>query len=191
FKSALKRNEVIGFGLIGFGVLAIVYVKEMYMLRGGDMIVLVAAAVEACAIVISKKTLKFCSLRTFLFVRNFFSAIAWFILAMQLYGPDHFSEAFQPSLWLLMTFYAFVVIVLGQFMWYRGIKTASPHVVSNLTMLSPFLTLSFAFILLSETPDIYEGIALGVILLGMIVAKIKAKPRGDMVSQLDKSMSGG
>ena len=191
FKSALKRNEVIGFGLIGFGVLAIVYVKEMYMFRGGDMIVLVAAAVEACAIVISKKTLKFCSLRTFLFVRNFFSAIAWFILAMQLYGPDHFSEAFQSSLWLLMTFYAIVVIVLGQFMWYRGIKTASPHVVSNLTMLSPFLTLSFAFILLSETPDLYEGVALGVILLGMIVAKIKAKPRGDMVSQLDKSMSGG
>lgn len=191
FKSALKRNEVIGFGLIGFGVLAIVYVKEMYMFRGGDMIVLVAAAVEACAIVISKKTLKFCSLRTFLFVRNFFSAIAWFLLAMQLYGPHHFSEAFQPSLWLLMTFYALVVIVLGQFMWYRGIKTASPNVVSNLTMLSPFLTLSFAFLLLSETPDLYEGVALGVILLGMIVAKIRTKPRGDMVSQLDKSMSGG
>lgn len=193
FKNALNRNEMIGFGVIGLGVLAIVYVKEMYMFRGGDMIVLMAAVVEACAIVISKKTLKFCSLRTFLFVRNFFSSIAFFILAMVLYGPHHFSEAFQANLWLLMTVYALVVIVLGQFMWYRGIKTASPDVVSNLTMLTPFLTLSFAFVLLSETPDLYEGIAIGVILLGMVIAKIRTKPKtkDELVSDLDKSLSGG
>jgi drug/metabolite transporter (DMT)-like permease len=135
--------------------------------------------------------LQFCSLRTFLFVRNFFSAIAWLILALQLYGAHHFSEAFQPGLWLLMVLYALVVIVVGQFMWYRGIKTAAPDVVSNLTMLTPFLTLSFAFLLLSETPDVYESTAIGVILLGMIIAKIRTKPKGDMVSQLDKSMSGG
>jgi drug/metabolite transporter (DMT)-like permease len=191
FKNALRRNEIIGFGLIGIGVLSIVYIKEMYMFRGGDMIVLIAAVVEAFSIVISKKTLQFCSLRTFLFVRNFFSAIAWLILALQLYGAHHFSEAFQPGLWLLMVLYALVVIVVGQFMWYRGIKTAAPDVVSNLTMLTPFLTLSFAFLLLSETPDVYESTAIGVILLGMIIAKIRTKPKGDMVSQLDKSMSGG
>jgi drug/metabolite transporter (DMT)-like permease len=90
-----------------------------------------------------------------------------------------------------MVLYALVVIVVGQFMWYRGIKTAAPDVVSNLTMLTPFLTLSFAFLLLSETPDVYESTAIGVILLGMIIAKIRTKPKGDMVSQLDKSMSGG
>ncbi|MFT7619009.1 MAG: drug/metabolite transporter (DMT)-like permease [Planctomycetota bacterium] len=191
FKNALSRNEIIGFGIIGAGVIAIVYVKEMYMFRGGDMIVLIASVVEAFAIVISKKTLQFCSLRTFLFARNFFSGIAFFILATQLYGAHHFSEAFQPNLWLLMTFYSLVVIVLGQFMWYRGIKTATPSVVSNLTMLTPFLTLSFAFLLLSEIPDVFESIAIGVILLGMITAKIKTKPKDDMVSQLDKSLSGG
>lgn len=193
FKNALSRNEVLGFSIIGLGVLAIVYIKEMYMFRTGDMIVLMAAVVEAFAIVISKETLKFCSLRTFLFVRNFFSAVAFFAIAMHLYGAHHFSEAFQPNLWLLMSIYALVVIVLGQFMWYKGIKSATPDVVSNLTMLTPFLTLAFAFVLLQETPDLYESIAIAVILIGMVVAKIKVKGKGkgDYLAQVDKSFSGG
>jgi len=193
YKNVLNRNEIIGFSIIGVGVLAIVYVKEMYMFRNGDMIVLIAAVVEAFAIVISKETLKFCSLRTFLFVRNFFSAAAFFLIAMKLYGVHHFSEAFHPNLLLLMTVYALIVIILGQFMWYKGIKSALPETVSNLTMLTPFLTLSFAFLLLHEIPDTYETIAIVLILTGMVVAKIKTKSKSKeaVVNQLDKSLSGG
>ncbi|MGD1848973.1 MAG: DMT family transporter [Salibacteraceae bacterium] len=191
FRNVLNRNELIGFGIIGAGVLSIVYIKEMYMFRNGDMVVLMAAAVEAVAIVVSKETLKFCSLRTFLFVRNFFSAIAFFVIAIQLYGAHHFAEAFHPKLWLLMAIYSVVIIILGQFMWYRGIKSASSDVVSNLTMITPFLTLAFAFLLLGETPDLYESIAIAVILTGMIVAKIKVKGKDETVTQVDKSLSGG
>lgn len=191
FKTALNRNEIIGLTIIGSGVLIIVFVKEMYMFRNGDYIVLIAAAVEAIGIVISKKILSFCSLRTFLFARNFFSAIGFFVVALKLFGLHHFQDAFQTELWTLIAIYALVVIVLGQYMWYKGIKSASSETVSSLTMLTPFLTLFFAFLLLSETPDIYESCAIGLILLGMIITKIKSKTKKDVVSQIDKSLSGG
>lgn len=190
-KTALNRNEIIGLSIIGVGVLTIVFVKEMYMFRNGDYIVLIAAVVEAFGILISKKILTFCSLRTFLFTRNFFSSIGFFIIAIKLFGFEHFQDAFQPELWGLISVYALVVIVLGQYMWYKGIKTASSESVSSLTMLSPFLTLFFAFILLSETPDFHESCAIGLILIGMVVTRIKSKPKKDVISQLDKSMSGG
>jgi drug/metabolite transporter (DMT)-like permease len=191
FKTALKKNEIIGLSIIGIGVLTIVYVKEMYMFGSGEYIVLIAASVEAVGIVISKKILKFCSLRTFLFARNFFSAIGFFIIALQLFGPHHFQDAFQPELLVLIFVYAIVVIVLGQYMWYKGIKSASSESVSGLTMLTPFLTLFFAFILLHETPDFYESCAIGLILTGMIITKVKSKPKKDVISQIDKSFSGG
>ncbi|MFT5619160.1 MAG: drug/metabolite transporter (DMT)-like permease [Arenicella sp.] len=191
FRTVLSRNEIIGLSIIGVGVLTIVYVKEMYMFRDGDYIVLIAAAVEAIGIVMSKKILKFCSLRTFLFARNFFSAIGFFIIALKLFGLHHFQDAFQTELLALISVYALVVIVLGQYMWYKGIKSASSETVSSLTMLTPFLTLFFAFILLHETPDIYESCAIGLILIGMIITRIKSSPKEDVVSQIDKSLSGG
>lgn len=191
FKTALGRNEIIGLSIIGIGVLVIVFVKEMYMFRNGDYIVLIAAAVEAVGIVISKKILTFCSLRTFLFARNFFSAIGFFIIALKLFGLHHFQDAFQPELLALISLYALVVIVLGQYMWYKGIKSASSETVSSLTMLSPFLTLFFAFILLYETPDLYESCAIGLILIGMITTRIKSNPNKEVISQIDKSFSGG
>jgi drug/metabolite transporter (DMT)-like permease len=191
FKNVLGKNEIVGLSIIGAGVLVIVFVKEMYMFRNGDYIVLIAALVEAIGIVISKEILKFCSLRTFLFARNFFSAIGFFVVAIKLYGADHFQEAFQPNLWALMVVYAMVIIVLGQYMWYKGIKSAAPETVSSFTMLSPFLTLFFAFILLQEIPSFYETIAIVLILVGMVVTKIKSKSKNEVIYQIDKSLSGG
>ncbi len=191
YKNALSKNEVIGLSIIGAGVLVIVFIKEMYMFRNGDYIVLIAAMVEAIGIIISKEILKFCSLRTFLFARNFFSAIGFFVIAIKLYGVHHFEEAFQANLWILMAIYALVIIVLGQYMWYKGIKSASSDTVSSLTMMTPFLTLFFAFILLQEIPSFYESIAIGLILVGMVITKIKSKSKNEVIYQIDKSLSGG
>jgi drug/metabolite transporter (DMT)-like permease len=191
YKAALCRNEIVGLSIIGVGVLTIVFVKEMYMFRSGDYIILIAAVVEAFGILISKKVLAFCSLRTFLFARNFFSSIGFFIIAIYLFGFNHFQDAFQPELWVLIGIYALVIIVLGQYLWYKGIKSASSETISGLTMVSPFLTLFFAFILLSEIPDFYECCAIGLILVGMIITRFKSRSKQDHVSQIDKSLSGG
>ncbi|MFT4667096.1 MAG: drug/metabolite transporter (DMT)-like permease [Gammaproteobacteria bacterium] len=191
FKTALSRNEIIGLSVIGVGVLTIVFLKEMYMFRNGDYIILIAAVVEAFGIVVSKKILTFCSLRTFLFARNFFSSIGFFIIAIYLFGFHHFQDAFQTELWGLIAIYALVVIVLGQYMWYKGVKSASSETLSSLTMLSPFLTLLFAYILLYETPDFYEWCAIGLILTGMVITRIKSTRKKEVISQIDKSFSGG
>jgi drug/metabolite transporter (DMT)-like permease len=191
YKTALNKNEIIGLSIIGVGVLSIVYLKEMYMFRNGDYIILIAAVVEAIGIIISKKILSFCSLRAFLFARNFFSSIGFFIIAINLFGFHHFQDAFQPELWGLIAVYALVIIVLGQYMWYKGIKSASSEMVSSLSMISPFLTLFFAFILLGESPDLYELLAIGLILTGMVVTRIKSRGKDERISQIDKSLSGG
>ncbi len=191
FKTALNRNEIIGIGIIGAGVLIIVFLKEMYMFRDGDYIILIAAVIEALGIIISKKILSFCSVRTFLFARNLFSSIGFFIIAINLFGFHHFQDAFQAELWGLIAVYAILVIVLGQFMWYKGIKSASSETISKLTMLSPFLTLIFAFILLNEVPDLYECCAIVLILIGMLIMRIRSKSEKEVISAVDKSFSGG
>ncbi len=191
YKTALNRNEIIGFVVIGVGVLGLVYVKEMYMFRGGDMIVVGAAAIYAIAVVMSKEALKLFSVGAFLFARNFFSAVLFFFLAIYLYDVDHFIDAFEGSLWRLMAIYALVIIVVGQFLWYKGLKTVEASVVSNLTLLHPFLTLLFAFLLLGEAPDIYQTTAIVIILMGMLIAKIKVKSKDNEMLQVDKSLSGG
>lgn len=192
WKVALKRQEILGFVIIGGGVLALVFVQEMYTFHTGDLYVLVAAVVYASAVILAKEILKECSVRVFLFVRNFFSAIIFLVIGLWFYGAAHFVEAFTTGeLWITMTVYALFIIVIGQALWYRGIAGASPVMVSNLTLVTPFLTLGFAYLLLNEVPDHFQAIAIGLILTGMVVSKLNVRKPRRLEMEADKTLGGG
>ena len=192
YKKSLNKFELSGLAIIGIGISALIYIDKMYMATRGELLVIVAAVFYAFAVWMSKETLKHCSVRLFLFARNFFSAIAFFVVAIYLYGADHFADAFSGELWILMAIYGLFVIVIGQYMWYEGIKTAEPNLISNINLSYPFLALAFAFFLLGENPGTIQIIAIGIILSGMLISKIKSKStKDDTILEVDKSMSGG
>ena len=191
YRKKLNRYESIGLSIIGIGIATLVYIDKMYMATRGELLVLVAAIFYALAVWISKETLKSCSVRLFLFVRNFFSAIAFFVVALFLYGSHHFADAFVGELWILMGIYGLLIIVLGQYMWYEGIKNAQPQLISNLNLSYPFLALLFAYFLLEEIPNQLQQMAIVIILIGMLISRIKSKTLADTHLSSDKSMSGG
>ncbi len=113
------------------------------------------------------------SLSGFIFSRNLLGGIIFFWLAIYLYGPDHFSEAFSAELWLVMTVYAALVVVLGQITWFRAITSLSSGIVSAWSTLTPVLGILFAYLLLYEVPDMSQWTAAAVILAGMAISQIK------------------
>ena len=44
-----------------------------------------------------------------------------FGLGLWLFGLEHFAHAFGPRLWIMMTLYAAVIVVIGQLAWYRSL----------------------------------------------------------------------
>ncbi|MCI4667994.1 MAG: DMT family transporter [Bacteroidia bacterium] len=188
FRRRLGTTELFGYGIIAIGVIVLALIGEMYMLGGGDLLVIIAALLYAISVYLSRACLKELSLGLFLFVRNFFSAFIFFWIAIYLYGFHHFAEAFVGELWILMAIYSLVVIVLGQYLWFNSGKKVRPERITHLTLISPFVSLLFAYILLGEKPTLFEGIGIGIILIGVIITKINIGHEEHAIIS-DRSMS--
>ncbi len=99
------------------------------------------------------------------------SAIVFFGIAVSLYGFQHFAEAFGPGLWLVMTIYAFVVVVLAQLAWYRSLATLPATTISNWSVFTPVISIAFAYAILGEVPVWPQVMGGGIILVGIVVTR--------------------
>ncbi len=186
-KKPWQKGQLIGHAFVIIGVLALVLVGGEGALNRGDVLVLISGVFFVGAALLGRRLIDQVSLRTFVFFKNATSAVFFFFFAILLFGPEHFADAFHPDLWALMLIYASVVIVLGQLAWFRGVRSATPTMVANIDLLSPFLTIGFAFVFLAERPTLRQAVAIPIILLGMLVAG-----RGEMRSlSIDRSFTGG
>lgn len=176
---AISRPEWLGFGLIGLGVLAVVFTGSGFQVSKGDLLILASAVVYAVTTMMSKLLLPKTGLHTLVFARNFFSAIVFFIIASVLYGFDHFMHAFYGPLWGIMLVYALVIIVIGQAAWYRGISQLTPASVARWTVMTPVLAVGYAYLINGERPSTMQLLALAIIMLGILVSNIgKFSPAG-------------
>ena len=163
-----------------------VLVQGMGSLMKGDYLVLVAAGLQGLAAVISKVLTRQFAVGPFVFARNLFSAILFFVIAVRWYGWEHFADAFLPSLWLVMGLYALVVVVIGQLAWYSALRSVAAERVASWSMLTPGLGLLFAWLLLDEVPNLAQWTGGLIILVGMMVTRLgnKAPPPAMLESQL-------
>lgn len=176
---AIGKAEGVGFGLIGLGVLAVVFTGSGFTVAKGDLLILASAVVYAVVTMMSKRLLPATGLAALVFVRNFLSAILFFVIAVILFGFDHFAHAFYGPLWGIMLVYALVIIVIGQFAWYKGISLLTPASVARWTVMTPVLAVGYAYVINGEHPSLTQLAALGFIMLGIIVSNIgKFTPRG-------------
>lgn len=175
----IGKAEGLGFALIGLGVLATVFSGGEFAVTKGDILIMTSAVVYAVVTIMSKRLLPQTGLPALVFVRNFLSAIVFFILANLLFGPSHFMHAFYGPLWIIMLVYALVIIVTGQFAWYKGISQLSPASVARWTVMTPVLAVAYAYLINGEHPSMKQLMALGFIMLGIVVSNIgKLMPPG-------------
>jgi drug/metabolite transporter (DMT)-like permease len=171
FKTKVSRGQWLGYGLIVAGILSLVLFEANFTLMKGHLLIIGAATLQALAACLSRIVLRTCSLPAFVFLRNFVSAIVFFSIAVYFYGFGHFAEAFAGSLWIAMSIYALVIVVIGQLAWYRALAELPSSTVSKWSMLFPFFAVLFAYLLLGEIPTAIHWIAGAIIVAGMLVSR--------------------
>ena len=194
-KTPISKFQGIGYGVIVLGIGLLVLINNNFSISRGEIYILVACVVHGIAVVNSKCTLGLCPLSSFVFFRNFFSAIIFFILAIYWFGFHHFKDAFHGELWVVMSLYAVLSIVIAQFLWYKGLEDASPKLIANLSFLMPFLTIMFASLLLGEKeyPTGIQYLAMTIIAAGMILSKVEPKDKTSAkeATGIDRALAGG
>ncbi len=186
FDRRLHKAEWFGFSLIMVGILAIVLKSNDFQINRGDLFILGSALVYAVTSVLGKVMLfKDCTLRTMVFTRNFLSSIIFFIIAMRLFGAQHFADVFSGQLWIVMVVYALVVIVMAQFLWYGALEKLDAKTVGRWTVLSPVFGIVYAYLLNGERPTVIQGIAFAVIMAGVLISTFGKQPL------MPKELAGG
>ncbi|NER19413.1 MAG: DMT family transporter [Symploca sp. SIO1C2] len=173
FGKVIRKWEWLGFSLIGVGILAILLISTNFQFNRGDLLILASSFVYAITSIIGKLMLaKDTPLRTVVFTRNFVSSIIFFAIASIVFGPEHFSETFAGQLWIVMSIYALILIVLGQFLWYAALGRLDSRVVGKWTSATPIFGVIFAFFLNGERPNEIQVIAFVVIMIGIWITTL-------------------
>ncbi len=173
-KQKLNLGSIVSYIIIGLGV-AITIFSDGMLPDKADILLLSAAVFYGVSELLSTLLLDKLSMPSFIFFRNFTSAIIFFIIAVYLYGIEHFADMFYGDLWISMFFYAIIIIVIGQLVWFKAIKKGSLAQATNYALIIPFFALFFSWLLLNETPSKIEWIAVALIGVGMIVEKIVSR----------------
>ncbi len=168
----IRRNEWLGFGFVGLGLLALVIVGSGFRLNQGDVLILASTVVYALVTLLSRHLLGVTDLPAVVFARNFFSTVVFCAIALALFGPAHFMDAFYGPLWGIMIVYALVVIVASQFLWYRSIGQLPPATVARWTVMTPALAMLYAFFLNGEQPSPIQLLALAFVTAGLVVSTL-------------------
>ncbi|MEA5470485.1 DMT family transporter [Spirulina sp. 06S082] len=184
-KKKILKWEWVGFSFIIIGILAIVLISNNFQINQGDLLILGSTLCYAATSLIGKLMLsKSHNLRVIVFSRNFISSTVFLIVVSILFGPSHFSEAFSGQLWIAMSIYAVIIIVLAQFMWYFALEKLDSKTIGKWTVLSPIFGVTFAFILNGERPSWVQVIAFTIIMSGVLITnlskQIKSMPTAEM-----------
>ena len=160
------------------GVVAIALKTSNFQINRGDLLILMSTIVFAASSLVNKLMVaKAATLPVVVFTRNFLSSIIFFIIAMQLFGPEHFGDAFVGQLWIVMSIYALIVIVLAQLLWYGAVNNLDSKTVGRLTVLSPIFGVTYAFLLNGERPSGIQLTTLIVIISGVLIASLGAQKK--------------
>ncbi len=177
-----------GFSFIIAGVLGIVLSTNMFKINQGDLLIIGSAILYAVIAVIGKLILsKDCSLRLVVFSRNFISSVIFFIIASYFFGPSHFGDIFSGQLWIILSIYALIVIVLAQLFWYASLNKLDSQTVGKLTVMSPIFGVTYAFFINGERPSSSHLLAFTIIIIGVFISSLGKKSTANKETEIDKN----
>ncbi|PZD71204.1 hypothetical protein C1752_07480 [Acaryochloris thomasi RCC1774] len=181
----IRPMEWFGFSLIGVGVVAIALKTSNFQINQGDFLILLSTLVFAVSALVNKLMVqKAAPLPVVVFSRNLLSSVIFFFIAMKLFGPNHFGDAFSGKLWIIMSVYSLVVIVLAQFLWYASNERLDSRTIGRLTVISPIFGVTYAFLLNGERPSSIQVGTLIIIILGVLIASLGGSKKPGSKSEM-------
>ena len=177
-RARVNSQIVLGAVLAFVGVILTILLQpadESVMAMGGfdlgqgELMTAVAAIALAISNIISKIKLDRIPLGIFTIFRTAVGTLIFFSLTVQLYGSEHFVDAFAPILWGWMLIYGAIIVVGGQLAWFRGLKATTAADVSLANSISPIAGIGFAFLILGEVPTMAHYIGGSVIIIGILL----------------------
>ena len=186
----LLKQNVIQMNLFDETVAEVVddEVDVRYVLRRNPQRAMEVAFAVGSAL--GRSIMKQISIPAFVFIRNLVGGIVFFCLAIILYGPEHFAHAFSADLWLVMTVYAALVVVLGQMTWFRAVGALSSGVVSAWSTLTPVLGILFAYLIVHEIPDMSQWVAALIIIGGLVITQLRPARIATTPRIVEKGLAG-
>lgn len=179
FSERVNLVSGIGAGLCLLGVALSVLLQpstDGFMIGKGELYAAAAAAIYALSTIVARPRIKHIPLGIFTVFRNCVGALFFFFAAAYLYGPVHFADLASPFLWQWMLVYGGIIIVGGQLSWFTGLRTARWIDVSLATSSAPIAGVLGAFLILGEQPMLAHYVGGGVLVLGIIVGLLGARP---------------
>jgi drug/metabolite transporter (DMT)-like permease len=143
-----------------------------FMIGRGEVMVIIAAILQAISNLISKISLQTIPLGFFNIYRTFVGTIFFSVATIILFEPSHFMDVTSPFLWRWMLVYSAVIVVGGQLAWFSGLKRSSASEVSLAGAFDPIAGVLAAYLILGEVPTIAQYIGGAVILVGIALNQI-------------------
>ncbi|MBD2359429.1 DMT family transporter [Tolypothrix sp. FACHB-123] len=138
----------------------------------GEILTAIGALAVSVSTIIGKKHLSHVPLGIYSIFRNTLGTIIFFCIALGLYGKEHFMDVFSPFLWQWMLVYGAFIVVLGQFLWIKGLRTSTVSTASLIGSFTPIIGIIAAFLLLNEVPTQAQYIGGGLILAGIFLSQV-------------------
>ena len=174
FKEALDRWALAGAMVALAGAIMFLAFSESaagFVFGKGEFCALGAAVAFVLSTLLSKKWLGEIPLGIFAVYRTGLGVVFFTTVALYLYRPEHFEDAFAPILWKWMLLYGSIIVVGGTLFWNLGLKSAKSGEVSLAASFSPVAGILFAMLLLGEQPGMGLYVGGPVIVLGIAIGQ--------------------
>ncbi len=155
----------------------------------GEILTAIGAIALAISTIISKKHLSKIPLGIYSVFRTALGTIIFFFLALIIYGRDHFTDVFSPFLWQWMLVYGFVIVVLGQSFWIKGLRASTVPIASLVSSFTPLVGILAAYFILGEAPTMAQYIGGSLILIGVLLGQIGIRRHASPRTAFSKMIS--
>lgn len=172
-KEQMPIAHKIGAIFMLLGAIVVLY-PNFTTFHPGDLLILSAAIVAPFGNWFARRARKRVSGEVIMFVRSAVTTPVIFLLAV-LFGEAFTPSAFSSSVWFLII-NGFFLLGLSKIFWIEGIHRISVTKANALTSIAPLLTLFFAWLLLNNTPTLWQLCALLPICIGTLLLRMNTQP---------------
>jgi drug/metabolite transporter (DMT)-like permease len=190
--------EIIGAAVTFFGVTLTIFLQtpsaNMMTVGGfsigiGEVLAATGGIALAVSTIISKRYLSLIPIGIYSIVRTALGTMIFFLFALIIYGKGHFQDAFSPFLWEWMLLYGVVIVVIGQSIWTKGLRSTSVSTASLVGSFTPIIGIFAAYFILQESPTNAQYIGGCGILIGIFISYIGMRRQMIPISREKKLLS--
>ncbi|MEI1377642.1 DMT family transporter [Nostoc sp. UHCC 0926] len=138
----------------------------------GELLAAVGSVAIAVSTIIGKKHLWQIPLGIHSIFRTALGTVIFFLIALVVYGSDHFANVLSPFLWQWMFLYGGLIVVIGQSFWIKGLKTSTVSMASLVSSFSPIVGILAAYLILGEAPTRPQYIGGSLILVSLFLSQV-------------------